>query len=136
MIEEFQRAIEQLLGRLTGPMFFRIVLQPLASFLLAIRSGIRDARADKPAFLWHVMTNSAERKNLLISAWKDIGRVIIFAFLMDAIYQLIVFKTFWLLQTIIVVVVLAVLPYILLRGPVRRILRRRFQKTKDDNVTR
>jgi hypothetical protein len=42
---------------------------------------------------------------------------------MDLIYQAIVLRWFYPLQALIVAIVLALLPYILLRGPVNRIAR-------------
>jgi hypothetical protein len=37
-----------LIDRLTGPMKFRLVLQPVMAAFFAIRSGLEDARAGKP----------------------------------------------------------------------------------------
>jgi hypothetical protein len=37
-----------LVGRLTGPMTFRLILQPLMAILIAVRDGVKDAREDRP----------------------------------------------------------------------------------------
>jgi hypothetical protein len=124
LIEDLHRAIEQLFGRVTGPMYFRLILQPLVSIALAIRAGLKDDRENKPAFLWELFKTPTDRRQLLHSAWKDIGRVIILAFILDTVYQLIVLKFFYPLQALIMTFLLAVLPYILLRGPVRRFSKR------------
>lgn len=38
----------------------------------AIRAGIKDAKAGRPAYLWSAFTNAAHRKELLRGGWKDI----------------------------------------------------------------
>ena len=44
------------------------------------------------------------------------------AFLLDSAYQLIVFRWIYLGQAVIVAIILAVVPYVLLRGPVNRLM--------------
>jgi hypothetical protein len=51
----------------------------------------------------------------------DVGKVFALAVLLDAIYQLIVQHGVYVLELLIVATSLAVVPYILLRGPVSRI---------------
>jgi hypothetical protein len=126
MMDELSRAIEQLFGRLSGPMWFRFLMQPIVAITFAIRAGLRDARENKPAFLWEAVSNPAERKNLIHSAWKDIGKLLIVAFVLDCIYQYLVLKTFYLLQALIVACLLGIVPYIIFRGPVTRVFRRKF----------
>ena len=45
-----------LIGRLTGPMTFRLILQPAMASLLAVRDGIKDAKAGRPAYFWAIFT--------------------------------------------------------------------------------
>jgi hypothetical protein len=49
--------------------------------------------------------------------------------LIDLIYQLMVFRRVYPLQLVVVVLILAFVPYLLLRGPVKRIARR-FMRTR------
>lgn len=42
------RFVEDPIDRVSGPMKFRLVLQPMMAALFAIRSGLADARAGKP----------------------------------------------------------------------------------------
>ena len=56
-------------------------------------------------------------------------RVMIFAALADAIYQLIVFKVVYLPQLVFIVIVLAILPYLILRGPAARVARRWYARS-------
>jgi hypothetical protein len=54
-----------LLGRASGLMNFRLVFQPLVAGVLAIRAGLRDARAGRTVALWTAITNPARRHELL-----------------------------------------------------------------------
>jgi hypothetical protein len=118
----FSRLWNNLTGRITGPMNFRLILQPLVTAGFAIWSGIKDARSGRPAFLWTVITDSAQRPILLRDAWKDVGKVFILAAVLDAVYQLIQLRVVHLLELLIVAPTLAFVPYILRRGPVTRLV--------------
>jgi len=50
--------------------------------------------------------------------------VFILAVIMDLIYEWVMARFFYPLETIIVAIVLAVLPYLVLRGPINRLARR------------
>lgn len=55
MVEIFTRVVENLFGRLHGPLTFRLILQPLAAAVIATRAGI-DARKGCPVYGWTVLT--------------------------------------------------------------------------------
>jgi hypothetical protein len=57
MSDIFSRLWNNLVGRITGPMNFRLIMQPLVAAGFAIWSGVKDARAGRPAFLWTVITD-------------------------------------------------------------------------------
>ena len=109
-------------------MTFRIILQPTMAALLALRAGLKDAREGRPAYLWTLLTDSGTRADLLREGWKAIARVFLLAVIMDVIYQLIVERWIYPLEVVIVAIVLAVVPYVLIRGPVRRIALRMRRK--------
>jgi hypothetical protein len=48
MEELLTRVWEMLIGREHGPLAFRIIIQPMVAAFLAIRTGLRDARAGRP----------------------------------------------------------------------------------------
>jgi hypothetical protein len=122
MDDLFKRVWDNLGARLDGPMNFRLIMQPAMAAFFAIRSGVKDAKAGRPAFLWTTVTDPAQRSVLVREAWKDVGKVFILAIVLDAIYQLIVQHGVFLLELLIVAPVLAFIPYILLRGPVTRLV--------------
>jgi hypothetical protein len=111
-------------GRLVGPMQFRLVLQPAAAILFAVRAGIRDARAGHAPYLWALLVGARERRELLREAVTHVGRVFVLGLVMDAIYQAIELGTFYPGEAIVVATLLAIVPYIVLRGPIARLMRR------------
>jgi hypothetical protein len=115
------RFVSDLIARLSGPMTFRLLLQPMMAALYAIRDGIEDAREDRPAYFWSILTNPDDRSRLLSEGWTSVLRIIILGVLMDAVYQLVVFRSIHPLELVVVVLILAFVPYLLLRGPVNRI---------------
>jgi hypothetical protein len=123
MEEIFTRLWNDLIGRIGGPMSFRILLQPTMAMIFAIRDGLKDAREGRPAYFYSLFTDPENRRSRLREGFKAVSRVFTFAIVMDFIYQVIVLRWFYPLQALIVAIVLALLPYILLRGPVNRIAR-------------
>jgi hypothetical protein len=124
MEEIWQRFVENFLNRLDGPLHFRFILQPLMAILFATLDGIKDAKLGKPAYFWTVATRPEHRRELLKDGWKHFGKIFILAMILDVIYQIIVHHTVYPMETLFVAIVLAVVPYVLLRGPVNRIARR------------
>ena len=94
--ETLTRVWDQLIAQPSGPLAFR--------------------------FIW---SDPSQRPAYLREGLKRLSRVIVFALVMDAIYQVMVLRRFYLGEALVTVFVLAVLPYVLIRGPVRRIARRR-----------
>jgi hypothetical protein len=119
------RIAENLVGRLHGPMTMRLVLQPCMASFLAIRAGLKDARAGKPPYFWALIYDPAHRRDMLRGGWKDAGKVFVMACILDVIYQLITIRWIYPFETVIVATLLAIVPYLLLRGLVTRIKRSR-----------
>ena len=125
MIDDLiSRVAENLAGRVSGPMKFRLYLQPAMATIYAIRDGLKDARNSRPAYFWSLFTEPALRPALIKEGWQAVGKVFILAIIIDAVYQYVVFHWFYPGEAIMVAIILAVLPYLLIRGPVNRIARR------------
>jgi hypothetical protein len=118
------RALLNVTDRVGGPMTFRIILQPLMASLLAFRAGWKDAQTGRPPYFWTILTDPSQRADLLHEGWKSVARVFVLAIVMDVIYQLIVLQWVYPLELILVAILLAVVPYLLIRGPVNRIVSR------------
>ena len=58
----------------------------------------------------------------------SIGKIFIMAIVLDTIYQLMVLKSFYLGELLLVVMVTAILPYLVLRSAVSLLMRRVYRK--------
>ena len=114
--------IESLSARLQGPMHFRLILQPLVALIFAIRDGRRDAREGRPPYFWALFTEPEHRREMLASGWKSVGKVFIIAIVLDLVFQYIAFRAFHPVAALLAGALLALVPYILLRGPVNRLM--------------
>jgi hypothetical protein len=116
------RIWHQLVERPSGPMAFRFILQPLMAAIVAILHGRRDARAGRSPYFWAVMSKPQERIGRLREGLNATARVILLGIVMDVIYQIIVLKRFYPVESVIVAVVLGFVPYLVLRGIVTRVM--------------
>jgi hypothetical protein len=107
-----------------------LIMQPLMAILLAIRDGVRDAREGRSAYLWTLLTDPAQRRYLLEDGWKGISRIFVLACVLDVVYQFIEWRRLKPVEMLLTAVILAVVPYALLRGPINRLLRLRSRPQK------
>jgi hypothetical protein len=127
---------DELLARTDGPLQFRFILQPVMASLLAIRDGYRDAAGGRTPYLQDILRNPAGRAERLKEGFQAVTRVILLGIAMDAAYQFSVIKAFRPLEMVTVVLLLAFVPYLLMRGPARRVIhwylvRKASQKTDE-----
>ena len=133
MRDMLMRILVNVTDRIGGPMTFRIVLQPIMAALLAIRAGVKDARAGRPPYFWTILTDPSQRADLVREGWKSVARVFFLAIIMDVIYQVIVLRWVYPFEVILVAILLAVVPYLLIRGPVNRLAKRLLRKREATN---
>jgi hypothetical protein len=123
-LAEFQRIWDNLLARPAGSLAFRFLLQPAMSTIFAVRDGIKDARGGRAPYFSTVLSNPNERLARLREGIAVTGKIILLGILIDGVYQAIEFKTFFPVEALKVAMLLAFIPYLLIRGPVTRITRR------------
>jgi len=121
--------------RITGPLAFRFIVQPLTACVLAFRDGRNDARNGQPPYLSTLLTDRTQRYDLLLHGWKSIARVFVVAIIVDFIYQGIVYRWVYPLPALVIAILLAIVPYLLVRGPANRLLRR-FGKPQETRAER
>lgn len=126
----WMRLVHNLIARVTGPMKFRLVLQPLMAAIFAIRSGMKDAREGNPPYFWSLLSNPAHRAAMLKDGWKSVGKVFILAIVLDVVYQIIEQHFVYPGESLIVAFVLAIMPYLVLRGLVTRLARTKDQRRR------
>lgn len=112
-----------LIARLDGPLTFRLILQPTVAAVLAFRAGRKDAQEGRVPYGWAIFSDQANRRDLLREGWKDVAKVFVIAVIIDLVYQIIELRWFYPEEAVIVAAILALLPYLLLRGPANRIAR-------------
>lgn len=123
MEDIFSRIYENLIDRVSGPMKFRLVIQPVTATIFAVLSGLKDAKEGKPAYLWALFSDAAHRRDMVRDGWKSVCRVFILAIIVDMVYQFTVFRWIYPFEAFLVAVILAFVPYLLIRGPVNRIVK-------------
>lgn len=124
MIESLAQTWDMLIGRTTGPLTPRLILQPTMAVIFAARAGLKDAREGRAPFLWSFATEPGHRAALMRQAWKHVRDVFFIALGLDVVYQMMVFKWVFPLQAVIVAVALAMVPYLIVRGIVTRVARK------------
>jgi hypothetical protein len=134
MEDTLVRIVHDVFERLDGPLHFRFIFQPTMAIIFAIRDGLRDAREGQPAYFWSLFTEPTRRREQLQNGWKSVSKIFILAIVLDVIYQVIALHWFYPFETLLVAVLLALVPYLLIRGPVKRIksrlLKRHASKTQ------
>jgi hypothetical protein len=85
--------------------------------------GPGDAKAGKPPYFWALLSNPGRRAEMMKDGWKSVGRLFILAVVLDVVYQVIVLRFVYPGEAIIVAVILAIVPYLILRGLVTRLAR-------------
>jgi hypothetical protein len=121
--ETIARGWENLVGRLGGPMSFRLLIQPAVAAFFAIRAGVNDARQNNPTFLGCALSNPASWRARMRLSWKDVGTVFIVALILDSIYQIVAHAGIFTLELLITATVLSLVPYMVLRDLVARVAR-------------
>jgi hypothetical protein len=120
--EVFGRIWQNTIDRAGGPMTFRFILQPVMASIAALYDGIADAREGRSHYLWTLLTEPSKRVGRLREGVLATSRILLLGLTMDSIYQYIVFDSFHPAEAVIVTILLAFLPYVLLRGPVSRLV--------------
>ncbi len=118
------RVWQNLFERPGGPMVFRFFLQPTMAAIAAWRAGVNDARTGRTPFFEAILTDPAQRAGRMNEALVATARIILLGLVMDGIYQVIEFKYFHPAEAAIIALVLALIPYLLLRGLIARTARR------------
>ena len=117
--EAWQRLWHDLMERPDEPMRFRFILQPVMAAIVAIRDGLNDVRAGRTPYFWKALGVARLREGLNATA-----RIILIGLVMDTVYQIIVLQRFYPAEAVIIALVLAFVPYLIIRGPAARVARR------------
>lgn len=109
------------LARLSGPGRLRFIIQPTVAIILGTRSGIKDARAGLPPFLWVLAFHGEHRREVLHSAFTSTRNLVAAAILLDLISQFLIFHEVRPGAALVIGPVLIAVPYALSRAFSNRI---------------
>ena len=85
-----QAFFEDIPKRLVGPGRFRFVLQPLMAVILGVLSGLADARAGRPPYLWGILFHRHLRGDLVRTGFSTIVNLLLMGILLDTVFQRII----------------------------------------------
>jgi hypothetical protein len=117
------RLIENLFGRIDGPMAIRLAIQPIMAMGFAVRDGIRDAKERRAPYALSLYMEPEHRGHRIRDGWRSIRTVFCVALIVDVIYQVWQLSWVYIGEALIVAQVVAVVPYVVVRGPANRIAR-------------
>lgn len=121
MADIWMRFADNLVDRVSGPMSFRLILQPIMALILAFLSGLKDAKAGKPPYFWALLTDADHRTVMIKDGWRSVGRVFILALVLDVVYQIVELRFVYPGEALVIAFLLAILPYMILRDLVTRL---------------
>jgi len=134
MEDLFNWAWSNLVGRVDGPLQFRIVLQPAVAAFFAIRDGLQDARDGRIPYFWAIIREPRRSGRLIREGWHRVIKVFILAALMDLIYQYLVLGWLYPVAALFIAFILAFFPYLMIRGSVNRMARHRWNAAPDKKI--
>ncbi|MBV9977151.1 MAG: hypothetical protein JO105_17330 [Hyphomicrobiales bacterium] len=124
-VKNTMRVWHDLVDRPGSEMSFRFILQPLMAVIAAIHDGLEDGRTGSSPYFWTIMSDPQQRIARLNEGLNATARIILLGIAMDVIYQLMVFKKFYPVEAVIIALLLAFVPYLVMRGLVVRAWSRR-----------
>lgn len=111
-----------LADRSQGPEDLRLIVQPFASVLLAIMDGVQDAEDRRPPYLWSRLTPTGHSRAHRRAGWLSLCKILLIALALDAAYQEATLRVIYVGDAIVVALLLAILPYVVIRGLVTRLV--------------
>lgn len=121
--ENFRRLWQNLADRPSRQMSFRFILQPAMASFFGIRDGRADARGGRSPYFWTILWNPLQRVARLREGLNATAKIILVALVIDAAYQALELQSFYPGEAPIVALLLAFVPYVLVRGMTTRAVR-------------
>ena len=110
--------------RLAGPGRFRFIMQPAVAIILGVLSGLSDARAGRPPYLYGVLFHRSLRGELVRTGFETVVNLLLMGILLDSIFQWIILGVSHPGAALVVGPVLIIFPYSLARAFSNRLVRR------------
>ena len=114
---------QDILARLSGPGRLRFIFQPIVAIILGTRSGMKDATAGLPPFLWALLFHRQHWRELFRSTFASVRNLVAIAILLDLISQFLIFHEVRPGAALVVGPMLIGVPYVVSRALSNRIWR-------------
>jgi hypothetical protein len=125
---------QELMERPSGPLAFRFILQPVMASFLAIRDGWHDAEMHRPPYFWAIWHDPVSRGARLREGLSAVLRVLLLGVGMDLVYQVVRLHALRPLETVVIALGLAFVPYLLARGPAARVGREIIERREQESL--
>lgn len=122
--------VDGLAERLTGPGKARLLVQPLVAIALGVRDGMADAKQGLPPYFDRVLFTSKHKLYEIKTALRHIAAALTVGFVMDLVFQWLVFRVLNFLPALLVGSIFVALPYVIARGLTDRFARRWYYDPK------
>jgi hypothetical protein len=116
--------LRELPERFTGEGRLRFIIQPLVASLLGIGSGIADARAGAPPYIFELLLNARSRGERLRHGLAQIRTLLALGIILDVIFQLGLYGEVHPGPAVLIGPILISIPYAIARALTNRIGRR------------
>jgi len=120
-MENMLRIWRNVMARPSATLSFRFILQPTIAVITAINDGLKDARRGRSPFVRAILKEPAQRKLRLNEGLNATARILLLGIAVDIIYQLIEFERFYPIESLLIALLLAFIPYCIVRGLVVRV---------------
>ena len=87
---------------------------------LGVISGVRDAKRGWSPYFRTIAKDPIRRPEMIADGWQSVGKVFVLAMGLDVIYQFIVQQWVYPFGVLLTGLVLAIIPYVIVRGIVGR----------------
>ena len=122
--ESLDRLWKDILARPGGPMTFRFILQRAMAAIAAFRDGVEDARIGRAPYISSMLRGVKQRGARLWESVVATAKSPFLGVVIDSIYQGLVFWSMYPAQAAVMAkLLLALVPYLLLRGSFERVAR-------------
>jgi hypothetical protein len=126
--EVHERFWTDVFGRLHGPMTLRFYLQPTLALVAALKDGTKDVTLGHKAFFWTALWDPTQPRGRLREGLASTSQMALVGLAMDLIYQFKVFDRFYPVEAVMMVLLLAVMPYFVVRWIVEHVARWSFSR--------
>jgi hypothetical protein len=120
-MENVQRIWRNAIGRPSATLSSRFILQPIVAAIPAANDGLKDARRGRSPFLRAVLKEPSERTQRLNEGLHATATILVLGIAVDIVFQFLEFDNFYPIESVLIALLLAFIPYCIVRSLVVRV---------------